>query len=644
MENEKRIILLSAVDNVLIENKLTHFQNSMYNRDYLNENSNHSITLRQLYIDLDFKNPICPKDNAFPSLICAPYVHILKNAPESKYIDDRCCGNRIEIDRDINLQLIHFHNVHKYYLNTAKKYTIKDLFEEWSVKELIAIESKKQFNELNGGELTPLYPDKDLIITSKLLKDTGHSIILGQHPIEEGYVFKENEKTILFFHYHFAEKLKIETKMDSFITIDGEKYYFFHPHRQNLETNPGIEISYDNPGLLFETPNILQVKCKNIANYPLNDSYCKTIGLIHVNEEMKYSGFHHCFTANEFYHLENNLNENFEILITDELDRRVKIYQGKPTLVEISVIEDKMNEKNIRGNSQISSIYPKNSPTEFKFDLPGPLELNEEWKCALSSITFKNDFKFDSNFHFLFSYYQYDGFDNEILSRRNVKIDHNAKSARDIFEAFKAAIEKHEDPESEYNGIKVGFVACRDEGIMTILFTKPTKFTLSPHLAMLLGVSTKSLDDSSINYQVESIEHNIGRNSNSFGGTFIGTRPVDFQFNLDEKFMFLESNILKEMPVGNGSGKILKIIPLSTQNPKAYTTVEFEKLDYHPLQYHHLQKIDFKLRSQSGSILQMRDSNAYNTTWVHLIFKRFARKRKQNTDLEMDSSKNQKML
>ena len=338
---------------------------------------------------------------------------------------------------------------------------------------------------------------------------------------------------------------------------------------------------------------------------------------------MKYSGLNHSFKGNEFYHLENKVNEDFEILITDELDRRVKIYQGKPTLLEISVIEDKMNEKNIRGNSQISPIYPKNSPTDFKFNLPGPLEINEEWKCALSSITFKNDFKFDSNFNFLFSYYQYDGFDNEILSRRNIKIDHNAKTAKDIFEAFKSALEKHEDPESEYNGTKVGFVACRDEGIMTILFTKPTKFTLSPHLAMLLGVITNPLDDSSINYQVESIENNIGRNSNSFGGTFIGTRPVDFQFNLDEKFMFLESNILKEMPVGNGSGKLLKIIPLSTQNPNAYTTVDFEILDYHDLEYHHLQNIDFKLLSQSGSLLQMRDSNAYNTTWVHLIFKKF---------------------
>ena len=616
MENEKRIVLLSGADNVLIENKLNHFQNSMYNRDYLNPNLNHSITPRQIYIDLDFKNPICPQNNAFPSLICAPYDHVFEKAPDSRTADDE----------DINLQLVHFHNIHRYYLNTSKKYTIKDLFEEWSVKELIAIETKKKFNAINAGEHTPLYHDKDLIITSKLLKDTGHSIIFGQHPIVEGYTFKDHEKTLLFFHYQFAEKLKIETKMDSAITINGEKYYFFHPRRRQSTPKdeiPGIEISYDNPGLHFKTPNILQLKCTNIANYPLNDSYCKTIGLVHVNDDIKYSSFHHTFKGNEFYHLENKVNEDFEIIITDELDRRIKTYQGKPTLLEISVIEDKMNEKNIRGNSQISSIYPKNSPTDFKFNLPGPLMINEEWKCALSSITFKNDFKFDSSFIFKFSYYQYDQFDNEILSRTNIKIDHNTKTAKDIFEAFKDALENHHDPESEYNGNKVGFVACRDEGVMTILFIKPTKFTLSPHLAMLLGVITNPLDDSTLNYQIESIENNIGRNSNSFGGTFIGTRPVDFQFNLEQKFMFLESSILKEMPVGNGSGRLLKIIPLSTQNPKVYTTVEFEILDYHPLEYHHVQNIDFKLLSQSGHLLQVRDSTAYNTTWVHLIFKKF---------------------
>jgi hypothetical protein len=87
--------------------------------------------------------------------------------------------------------------------------------------------------------------------------------------------------------------------------------------------------------------------------------------------------------------------------------------------------------------------------------------------------------------------------------------------------------------------------------------------------------------------------------------------------------MVIESSILKEIPVSNGNGKILKIIPLSSQNSETYTTVEFEILDYHLLEYHHLQGIDFKLLSQSGSLLESRDSSAYNTTWVHLIFKKF---------------------
>ena len=123
-----------------------------------------------------------------------PYYHLFEEEPNFRYI----------------LELNHFYNVHRYYLNTAKKYTIKDLFEEWSVKELMAINTRKKFNRLVSGEITPLYVDKDLVTTSTFLKDTGHSIIFGQHAIDEGYTIKEDKKTILLFHYQFAEKLGIE--------------------------------------------------------------------------------------------------------------------------------------------------------------------------------------------------------------------------------------------------------------------------------------------------------------------------------------------------------------------------------------------------------------------------------------------------
>lgn len=121
MENDTRIVFNSSVQNIVIENKLAHFQNTLFSHNYLNPDKNYAITPRQIYMDLNFKNPVCPVDNVFPSFICVPYIHLIEKAgPELN-----------------NLKLEYFYNVHKYYLNTAKKYSIIDLFEEWSSKEFI---------------------------------------------------------------------------------------------------------------------------------------------------------------------------------------------------------------------------------------------------------------------------------------------------------------------------------------------------------------------------------------------------------------------------------------------------------------------------------------------------------------------------
>ena len=128
MQNETRIVFNSSGENIVIENKLAHFQNSLFNKNYLTPDRNYAITPRQIYIDLNFKNPICPVNNAFPSFICVPYNHLIKKIEDS--------GISI-------FKLKYFSNIHKYYLNTAKKYSISDLFDEWSSKELIGIKTKK---------------------------------------------------------------------------------------------------------------------------------------------------------------------------------------------------------------------------------------------------------------------------------------------------------------------------------------------------------------------------------------------------------------------------------------------------------------------------------------------------------------------
>ena len=79
------------------------------------------------------------------------------------------------------------------------------------------LKQKKTFNAINedSGGFQDLYSGKDLITTTKFLKNTESSVIFGQHAIEEGYVIKEDERTLLFFHFKFAEKLGIQNEMDS---------------------------------------------------------------------------------------------------------------------------------------------------------------------------------------------------------------------------------------------------------------------------------------------------------------------------------------------------------------------------------------------------------------------------------------------
>ena len=87
--------------------------------------------------------------------------------------------------------------------------------------------------------------------------------------------------------------------------------------------------------------------------------------------------------------------------------------------------------------------------------------------------------------------------------------------------------------------------------------------------------------------------------------------------------MFVEMSAIKNVPIGNGNGKVLKIIPLSLDSYGQYVTQDFDILDYHPLTYHHLHNIEFKLLSHTGSTLKYHKEDDYDITWIQLIFKKF---------------------
>ena len=93
--------------------------------------------------------------------------------------------------------------------------------------------------------------------------------------------------------------------------------------------------------------------------------------------------------------------------------------------------------------------------------------------------------------------------------------------------------------------------------------------------------------------------------------------------------MFVEMDAIKDVPVGNGHAKILKIVPLSIESSGLYVTKDFENLDFHPLAYHRIHNINFKLLSQSGSSMEAHENGGYNITWLQLTFRKFPKKQQQ---------------
>ena len=236
MEDEKKIVFNSSVQDINITNRLAHFQNSLFSKNYLDPNKKCAITPRQIYIDLNFKNPICPVNNAFPSLICCPAAHFRRktrkiqensdsyNSPTSSeehgsayyfldsfrnldslssVLDSQLTTTPSATSPDATndefiIKLKYFYNIHKYYLNTSKKYTISELYNEWKSKEEIGIKIREKFQR---GQ----YEDEELVLTTTFLKKTADSILFGQYPIEDNYTIKKEETNYLFFHFKFAE-------------------------------------------------------------------------------------------------------------------------------------------------------------------------------------------------------------------------------------------------------------------------------------------------------------------------------------------------------------------------------------------------------------------------------------------------------
>ena len=671
---DKKVILISDKDEINIKNNQSSFKNQLYQRNYLDPETSYSITPKLISIDLQFTNPACPENSDYPEFIACPLsqikkiwkslhgherikvdrrynttndeFHVVNGVKSSNYYrwitwDE----NRENYDHltKFNLPLEGFYTRNKFYLVRTKKYKIKDLYDEWNERET-------HFRYLRP----------DLAQTDRIIKkDTNNDIIFGH--VKKRY----DDKNVLFFHKNFIKKIRTTEFLrinnadrkyvldQGSIMINEEKYYFYVC---NIGRS-GIRLNSDNQSLKYDNPKIIKIICENVTNIISNDSYSQMIGLLSIKPEMVNNHLHHTFKEQQFYKLRHTSNDAFSIELLDEKNEKIRLNEGLPTILDLGIKKMTSGDINVQIHSSDNHFFD-NSPTNFKVHLSKSLNLNNKYRVALTSITYKNNFLIDRSFQFYFVCYQIGAF-GQIVARNKFDVGENCKSAEEIFVKFKETLKGITTDGAGLRKLVIASKFEHDNRPIFMHFNDQVVICFSYHLSRILGVMKNYTDEEENNkideeesaidsasldglskIKIENKRNTISKinetknpddviikvGSNGFGGRYSGPKPTNKEYQIKQQFLFLEADFIKPLPVGNGRGRILKTISIPKDSYGQYVTENFHTLDYHPIEHYNLQTLGFSLVSLTGDQLQTRDQlerRIYNETHISLIFKHF---------------------
>ena len=502
--SDKKLILISGASDVKIKNSQSNFQNYLHDRFYLDQSVRPlGLSLDSISVDFQFKNPVCSIDEKYPQLIVAEVGDFKK--------DDDALIKPIIVKRDVHSEDEHLHFLlkeryhdgknslspfdfknEKFYLKSDKRYTLTDLYNEWTPKQNSVYKNIRK-NNIFGGQFMKIYEN------SFWFGDYERRSQRGSYKERTPYAL--SEALIFFFHEKFFNALDISSNNalthDGEYTFNNEKYFYFINFQRH-----GMMLKTDDPGLYFKTPNLMKIVCKQITMIEDDNKHSQVIATAAINEEDKFKHKEYKFNGEETFPIQSISNDHIEILLLDENNERIILANSLPTVVTLNVKMLKNDEFHIRFSSD-NKKYPSNTPTNFKYLMNAPAMLNEEYHVALVSTNFKNEFLPDKSFDFYFKYYVYDD-DGASGREKKISLNENCLNANDIYRNFISKINELRD----YQGHSIIKANENNDGILTFTYHRNASFTFSYHLTRILGIREQNYQVSQISDEIEDNDPN----------------------------------------------------------------------------------------------------------------------------------------
>lgn len=204
-----------------------------------------------------------------------------------------------------------------------------------------------------------------------------------------------NEHTVLF-QVDLAVSLGLVEHRDlsykNRVKLFSTDYFRYTPPAVG-EAHP-FKASYE-VRLVEQIPKIIKVQIDNVESAAENDSHVFILSYHAVN--MISAHMHYKQFINPLYlTLSSNHINSFTVKLLDEQNNQLKLDESLPTILKMSLrrFDTSSGEFHVViDSSRFNANHPNNTGTDFAFSMNPPVQLEEDYECGISSITYSTFFK-----------------------------------------------------------------------------------------------------------------------------------------------------------------------------------------------------------------------------------------------------------
>lgn len=418
------------------------------------------------------------------------------------------------------------------------------------------------------------------------------------------------------------------------ITLSSADYFIYSSPATD-EANP-IDASYEI-SLSEQVPKLIKVQIDNVENLVENNSRSSIISY-HAVDMISSHTHYKQFNAPMYLTLSSNHINEFTVKLLDEGNNQLKLDASLPTILKMKLrrFEESSGEFHIVvDSSRKNPNHPNNTGTDFCSSITPAIQLEDDYVCGVSSITYSTFFKTvpipSAEAYIKITRKTAEG---NVLAEVSIPFNPKQKSLMTIEDIIavlndNAYVRRHDHPRSKLFQHQLLDKRCmffklaseHNINYVNIAGLPHTTYDFPLELAKILGENVETVNQDEKRWV---IFHSTSTSNDLFAKRF--SFPPNI-IHLIPQTLFLYTNFTQPVVVGDQQVNLLQIVPVRSnaieRHKNKYITETFERPNWVQIGTRQLSELKFKIMRSDGKQIEFEDKN--DGVLITLIFKKMYR-------------------